>query len=121
MKAAQQMLDTIYEGMPPRPDGTEVDIGHFWGSGVYVRRSRVPTGGVVRMHVHAYDHLSIVGAGRGILITDDGPKRVDAGDVIEVKAGKRHAFVAEADTIWLCVHSTLEGEAKDLYGPRTAP
>lgn len=113
------VLDKIYEGMPEKPDGTESGLSHHFGAGVYARRSVVQKGGVVRMHIHGYDHLTIVASGRGTLVTDDGARPVSAGDIIEVKAGKRHAYEADEETVWFCIHGTNEDEARKLYGGKS--
>ena len=108
-------LDLLYLDMPSVPDGS-VEEAHFFGAGVYVRRSVVPKGQAIRMHVHEYDHLSVVCSGRGRLMTDEKIRAVQAGDVIEVAAGRRHAYLADEDTIWLCIHPVDEEEAQRLYG-----
>lgn len=109
------VLDALYSGMPKRPDDSVV-VEHFFGSDVYVRKSFVPRGQVVRMHVHPYDHLAIIGAGCGRLMMADEPVRtVKNGDVIEINRGMKHAYIADADTIFLCVHGLSEAEARALY------
>lgn len=109
------ILDALYSDMPATPDGS-VQVEHFFGAGVYVRKSIVPAGKCVRMHVHNYDHIAIVGSGEGRLMVENEPVRaVKSGKVIEVKAGRKHAYLADTDTIWLCVHGTNEEEARRLY------
>lgn len=108
-------MDAMY-GAETAPGQTEREVQHFFAAGVYVRRSVVPKGAIVRMHVHSYDHLSVVCTGKGELATDEGTRSVHAGEVIEVKAGLRHCYRAVEDTVWLCVHGTTEEEAKKLYG-----
>lgn len=109
------MLDLIYAQMPAKPDDT-VQVQHFFGMGHYVRMSEVPKGRGICMHVHSYDHRTIVAAGGGRLIKEDSVQSVHAGDSLMVRAGERHAFIAEEDTIWLCVHPTTDAEARALYG-----
>lgn len=107
------ILDAIYHGMPPKPDGT-VEAAHFFGAGVYVRRQSIKAGQTIRMHVHTYDHITVV-MGFGRMLTDDEDIAVIPGQVIEVKAGKRHAFEASTDTLWFCIHPSDEEEARRLY------
>lgn len=110
----QETLDLLYQGMPDRPVDDD-DVRHFFGAGMYVRMSFVKSGESIRMHVHGYDHLTIA-FGWGDLVSDDGTVEIKPGAVIEVKAGKRHAYTAKTDTIWYCIHPTTEDEAKKLYG-----
>lgn len=116
MTNRRALMDELYVGMPATPDGTEILISHHFGAGTYVRRSHVPAGGMIRMHVHSYDHLTIVAKGRGMLATDEETRELNAGDVVEVKAGARHVYRAQEDTIWLCVHGSTQEEAEKLYG-----
>lgn len=109
-------LDQLYQGMPDKPDATEGGVSHYWGAGVYCRRAFVPKHEVVRVHVHEYDHLAIIGSGSGRLMKENEIIEVSAGDVIQIKKGERHAYLATVDTIWLCVHTTSEAEAIKLYG-----
>jgi quercetin dioxygenase-like cupin family protein len=110
----KKSLDILYVGMPSKPDPA-MSVVHFFNEDTYIRREVVRKERAVRMHVHTYDHFAIVCSGHGRLLTDDGYKEVKAGDVIEVKAGNRHAYYADSDTIWLCVHSANADEAKELY------
>jgi quercetin dioxygenase-like cupin family protein len=110
----KSMLADLHEGMPKRPTD-DVNVVHFFGDGVYIRRSIVPKGREIMMHVHSYGHFSVVCKGSGTLATEEGPREVQAGDVIEIEAGKMHAFQPHEDTIWLCVHATSHAEAAELY------
>jgi quercetin dioxygenase-like cupin family protein len=110
-----EALDLIYEQMPPAPDGS-VDVQHFFGAGHYMRVSEIPAGRGVALHAHDYDHLSIVAAGRGRLLTKGGVREIRAGETITVAAGERHAYVADENTLWICIHPTTEAEAQKLYG-----
>jgi quercetin dioxygenase-like cupin family protein len=109
-----ETLDKLYHGMPITAaelakDGPEPTF-HF-GAGHVLRIHNVLKGGAVRMHVHPYDHWSHIIVGGGRLMTDDAIAHVRAGGLIFVKAGKRHAFYADMDTVWVCVHRESEAEA----------
>lgn len=110
-------LDLMYAQMPEKPDDS-VQVQHFFGLGHYVRVSEIPKGRGICMHVHEYDHRTILACGGGRLITEDGVRTLHAGESLMVLAGQRHAFIAEEDTIWMCVHPTTEPEARALYGVR---
>lgn len=107
------VLDALYDAPLIKGD---VEVAHYFGAGVYVRRTIMPAGHCVRVHVHNYDHIAVVGSGNGRLMVEDAPVRaVKSGDVIEIKAGKKHAYLADSETVWLCVHGTTEEEARKLY------
>lgn len=117
-KVATDLLDKLYLDMPLTPDASEPPVSHYFASGVYVRRSVIPEGATIRVHVHTYDHITILASGRGRLLTDEGSRDVKAGECIEVKAGVRHAYRADEATVWFCVHSEKAEEARELYGGR---
>jgi quercetin dioxygenase-like cupin family protein len=98
-------LDKIYDSLAPVMEPTF----HF-GAGHCLKIMTVPKDSAVRIHVHDYDHWSHVIVGGGRLMTDDEITHVRAGGLIFVKAGKRHAFYADADTVWVCVHKEGENE-----------
>jgi quercetin dioxygenase-like cupin family protein len=100
-----QALDELYKAPIDAPGDAGENISHFFGAGVYARRGRIRKGNVVRFHVHNHDHLSIVAVGSGTLLKENGPVKVNAGDCIEVKAGERHAFEADEDLVFFCIHS----------------
>lgn len=108
-------LDLLYKDMPAEPDGTEEELAHFFGTAVYARRVRIRKDSVARFHVHSYDHLAIVAIGHGRLMKDTGIVEVKAGDCVEIKTGERHAFLADEDLVFYCVHGDVE-EARRLYG-----
>ena len=110
---AAALLESLYK-MEPKVEVID-DVAHFFAGGLYIRRSIIQPGGIVKMHVHEYDHLSIA-LGVGVFVTEDGAINVMPGDCLEVKAGKRHSFVAKTTTIWFCIHPTSEAEAQELYG-----
>lgn len=100
-------LDAIYE-----IKGFEFDpnVTHFFCGNVYAKRMSLPKGAVVSMHVHKYDHLSIVAKGRVRVLTDEGEQEYGAGDCLQVKAGVRHGIVGLEDSIWFCINSDVEPE-----------
>lgn len=110
---AIELLEKLYT-MEPQSEIIG-GISHFFAGGLYIRRSLIEPGGVVKMHVHSYDHLSIC-MGVGMFITEEGAQEVGPGFVMETKAGKRHSFIAKTPTIWFCIHPTSEAEAQELYG-----
>lgn len=112
----RKLLDAIYADGNTTESPPDMKVSHHFGAGTYVRSSFVPKGRAIKLHVHPYEHLAIVGMGGGKFIREEETVYVKPGDVLTAKAGERHAYVAEEDTIWLCVHGTTEEEAKKLYG-----
>jgi len=71
--------------------------------GLYVRKMSLPAGHRSITHAHAVDHPSVIVVGSGDFWTGIASRPYVAGDILEVKAGVNHHFVAHADTIVVCV------------------
>ena len=64
-------------------------------------------------HVHDYDHATVCGSGRAILYVEGAITRiVEAGEVVLVKANKKHYFEAlAAKTRLICVHDPVSAQS----------
>lgn len=78
---------------------------HFSAGGVYAREQTLEAGQEVEKHMHDYDHLSYLGAGRAMIEVDGDLAIVQGPCMIEVKAGKTHRIQAITDITWLCIHA----------------
>ena len=78
---------------------------HFSAGGVYAREQTLAAGQEVEKHVHDYDHLSYLGAGRALVEVDGEMQVLDGPCMLEIKAGKKHRIQALTDLTWLCIHS----------------
>lgn len=64
----------------------------------------LPKDAAVAIHVHDFDHLSILAKGRVVIFTDEKRTEHEAGDWIEMKSGARHGIVALEDAVWFCIN-----------------
>ena len=48
-----------------------LDIQHFFSSGVYVRQMHLPAGHFAQSHRHKFEHVSILAQGEVLLEVDD--------------------------------------------------
>lgn len=87
---------------------------HYCVGGVYVKELFLEhIGDKVRSHKHAYDHLSLVAAGRVRVTVDGQVTDYPARSAVKVEAGKEHMIEAlEPHSLWYCIHSVPE----DLRG-----
>jgi quercetin dioxygenase-like cupin family protein len=71
----------------------------------HMRYFRVRPGGHTPHHAHPWEHENYVLAGRGEVVTPDGPKAVGPGDVVFIEAGMKHQYrnAGEADFEFLCL------------------
>ncbi len=78
---------------------------HFSAGGVYAREQVLEPGQEVEKHVHDYDHLSYLCAGRAMVEVDGDLAIFEGPCMIEVKAGRSHRIQAITSITWLCIHA----------------
>lgn len=93
-----------------------IEVSHFMpgGSGVYIKKVKIPAGKRLAMHVHTFTHKSVLACGDGWLSVDGEPRLLRAPEVIEVEAGHAHEFSAVTDCVWMCVHATNEDDPERI-------
>ena len=64
--------------------------------------------------VHKHDHLFICAMGEIIAWTENGMKKLVAGDIIESKAGTKRVTLAVTDAIGITVHKTDETDLEKI-------
>lgn len=90
--------------------GFEVEtLAHYLIDGVYIKPFVAKKAGTfMGQHSHSYDHATFVASG-AIRVFVDGDVKGDyqAGEVIEIRAGKKHVLLAlEDNTVAACIHNT---------------
>lgn len=96
--------------------GPDVIRHHFAGQGdahgVYAKEARIPAGGFVVSHSHAYDHLSILASGVArVEVAGQATQRLHGPCALTVKKGLEHKVTALTSIVWYCIHPTDETEA----------
>jgi len=81
-------------------------IVHHFGGGVYVKETFFDAGESGEKHMHGFDHLSTLVAGRVRLHVDDVALVLAGPAVLTIKANKAHRVEAITDAIWHCTHAT---------------
>jgi quercetin dioxygenase-like cupin family protein len=88
----------------PQADGMVTD--HFFSDGMYSRRVFRKAGTLIVGKVHLKDHFFICTKGEIIAWTENGMKKLSAGDIIECKRGTKRVTLATMDSIGTTVHRT---------------
>jgi quercetin dioxygenase-like cupin family protein len=80
--------------------------------GIYFRSVRLKKNLIIPQHTHDHDHATYIGSGRVQLFVDGELKgEYSAGEALEMKAGKVHAFRSlEDNTLLACVWPESIGE-----------
>ena len=68
----------------------------------------IPQGFEVQTHKHKFDHLSILAFGKVVVICDGVRKGYIGDSCIIIKKNVAHSIVALEDSVWYCVHGTIE-------------
>ena len=88
----------------------EVPLRHCFGNKVYVREMTAPKGSILIGKMHKYKQVNIVVKGDISVLTEDGWKRLKAGDMFESPAGIKRAGFTHEDTVWTTICGTEETE-----------
>lgn len=92
-------------------DEAGVGILHHFGGGMYAKETQIPRGVKLTQHVHSFDHMSILAAGKVMVRAGGWIECFQAPKLIEIKAGIAHEVEALTDATWFCLHATNETEA----------
>ena len=84
---------------------------------VFIKVMKIAKAGtIIPQHSHVYDHASFLATG-AVRVWRDGVAGEErhAPDMIEIKAGVKHAFHALEDkTVILCIHNTMRKEIVEI-------
>jgi len=92
----------------------DLPVKHHFSRGVYARELFIPKGTVLVGKIHKYSQINIVSRGDISVLTEDGIKRVKAGDTIVSGPGIKRAGFAHEDTVWTTIHGTHETDLEKL-------
>jgi quercetin dioxygenase-like cupin family protein len=81
-------------------------IEHYFSSGVYAKKSRIPAGHVLVQHSHKHDHLSILASGSVEVVVDGKTSVINAPACFTIEANKHHGVKILTDAVWYCIHAT---------------
>ncbi len=91
--------ETILQG-----EQVELPVEQWFCNGTYVRQITIPAGVMITGKIHKHPCLSVVLTGRMEVITDEGPRVIQAPLVYESPAGVKRAGRCLEDCRWLTIH-----------------
>jgi quercetin dioxygenase-like cupin family protein len=103
----------------PQADGMITD--HFFADGMYSRRVFRKAGTLIVGKVHLKDHFFICTKGEIIAWTENGMKKLSAGDIIECKSGTKRVTLATMDSIGTTVHRTNKTDLDEIEAELIEP
>lgn len=87
--------------MPPR---------HYFAKGLYAREITIPAGTLLTGKIHTTQHINIISKGDISVLTEHGPKRVQAPCTLISPPGTKRAGYAHTDTVWTTIHANPTDE-----------
>ena len=87
---------------------------YFSESGMYCRKVFRPAGTLIVGKIHKHHHLFLCAMGEIIAWTENGMKRLQAGDVVESKPGTKRVTLAVTDAIGVTVHRTDKTDLDEI-------
>jgi hypothetical protein len=102
---SREQIEELQRAMSDMPQAVLATENYFSG-GMYCRKVFRSAGTLIVGKVHKQDHLFICAAGEIIAWTEAGMRRLQAGDVVESRAGTKRVTLAVTDAIGITCHKT---------------
>jgi hypothetical protein len=94
---------------------------HFFSPGMYCRRVYRSAGTLIVGKVHKEPHFFLCAKGEIIAWTENGMKKLQAGDLIESKAGTKRVTLAVTDAIGITIHRTDKTDLDEIEAELIEP
>ena len=107
---SREQIEKLQSEMANMPQ-QELQTEHYFSGGMYCRKVFRPAGTLIVGKIHKKDHLFMCASGEIIAWTENGMKKLCAGDIIESKSGTKRVTLAVTDAVGITVHKT---ESTDL-------
>ena len=104
----------LEDAMKHSPCQIEIPPVHYFAKGLYAREITVPKGTLLTGKIHNTEHLNIVSKGDISVLTEDGPKRVQAPFTMVSQPGTKRVGYAHEETVWTTIHATEETDLDKL-------
>jgi len=107
---SREQINALQTEMSVMPQA-ELKTDHYFSGGMYCRKVFRPAGTLIVGKIHKEDHIFLCASGQIMAWTENGMKTLNAGDIVESKAGTKRVTLALTDAIGITIHKTDE---KDL-------
>ena len=107
---SRDQINALQAEMSVMPQA-ELKTDHYFSGGMYCRKVFRPAGTLIVGKIHKEDHIFLCASGQIMAWTENGMKTLNAGDIVESKAGTKRVTLALTDAIGITIHKTDE---KDL-------
>ena len=109
----REQIEKLQAEMVKMPQA-ELVTEHFFVPGMYCRRVFRSAGTLIVGKVHKQPHFFLCAAGEIIAWTENGMKRLQAGDVVECKPGTKRVTWATQDSVGITIHKTDKTDLNEM-------
>jgi quercetin dioxygenase-like cupin family protein len=117
---SREQVDRLQAEMAAMPQA-ELVTEHQFSLGMYMRKLYRPAGTLIVGKVHKEPHFFLCAKGEIIAWTENGMKRLQAGDVIESKPGTKRVTLAVTDAIGITIHRTDKTDLDEIEAELIEP
>ena len=117
---SREQIDRLQSEMVKMPQA-ELLTEHFFSPGMYCRRVYRSAGTLIVGIVHKEPHFFLCAKGEIIAWTENGMKKLQAGDLIESKAGTKRVTLAVTDAIGITIHRTDKTDLDEIEAELIEP
>jgi len=117
---SREQIDRIQAEMVKMPQA-ELTTEHSFSPGMYLRKVFRPAGTLIVGKVHKEPHFFLCAKGEIIAWTENGMKRLQAGDVVESKPGTKRVTLAVTDAIGITIHRTEKTDLDEIEAELIEP
>ena len=117
---SREQIDRLQSEMVKMPQA-ELLTEHFFSPGMYCRRVYRPAGTLIVGKVHKEPHFFLCAKGEIIAWTENGMKKLQAGDVVESKPGTKRVTLATMDSIGITIHKTDKTDLDEIEAELVEP
>jgi len=117
---SREQVERLQSEMALMPQA-ELTTEHQFSPGMYLRKVFRPAGTLIVGKVHKEPHFFLCAKGEIIAWTENGMKRLQAGDVVESKPGTKRVTLAVTDAIGITIHKTDKTDLDEIEAELIEP
>jgi len=117
---SREQVERLQGEMVKMPQ-VELATEHCFSLGMYMRKVFRPAGTLIVGKVHKEPHFFLCAKGEIIAWTENGMKRLQAGDVVESKPGTKRVTLAMTDAIGITIHRTDKTDLDEIEAELIEP
>jgi quercetin dioxygenase-like cupin family protein len=118
---SREQIEQLQAEMVKMPQADLQTEHYFSESGMYCRKVFRPAGTLIVGKVHKHHHLFLCAMGEIIAWTENGMKRLQAGDVVESNPGTKRVTLAVSDAIGITIHRTDKTDLDEIEAELVEP